>query len=272
MAVTPTRREERAATGTGQTTLQQERQPRYGLPFFPSALFGSAFFILATAIALFTLAVTNPAPLQNPADPLNHEHINPRPEWYFLFLFQILKIFQGPLELIGTLVIPGIIGLVLLGLPFYDRNWSRRAARRPVAVFLASATILVLAYLTYIPIRDTALLQGGGGAGLLTAVSPNPSYANIQAIFSANCTQCHIAITSGGLRLDNYANVMKGGTGGGPVTGPVIKPGNPEGSYLYQAISGTQKVGASMPLGGPLISKVDRQNIYNWIKNGAKNQ
>jgi hypothetical protein len=271
MAVTPTRREERAATRAEQTTMQQERQPRYGLPFFPSAIFGSAFFILATAVALFFLAVTNPAPLQNPADPLNHEHVNPRPEWYFLFLFQILKIFQGPLEIVGTAIIPGLIGLVLLGLPFYDRNWSRRAARRPVAVFLASATILGLAYLTYIPIHDTAIQQqAGGGPNLLGTVSRNPSYTNIQAIFNANCSQCHIAITSGGLRLDSYANVMKGGTGGGPVVGPVVKPGDPMASYLYLVVEGIKQ--PSMPLGGPLISKVDRQNIYNWIRNGAKNQ
>src|ERR671936_512312 len=128
---------------TGQAVRRErlrraQREPRYGQPFFPVVPFGASLYILATAIALVVLALKSPAPLQNPADPLNHEQINPRPEWHFLF--QILKIFQGPLELIGTAVIPAVIGLVLLGLPFYDRNWSRRAARRPVAISLASLT------------------------------------------------------------------------------------------------------------------------------------
>src|ERR671939_171345 len=79
-----------------------QREPRYGQPFFPVVPFGASLYILATAIALVWLALSSPAPLQHPADPLNHEKINPRPEWYFLFLFQILKIFQGPLEIVGT--------------------------------------------------------------------------------------------------------------------------------------------------------------------------
>src|ERR671936_719469 len=154
---------------TGQAVRRErlrraQREPRYGQPFFPVVPFGASLYILATAIALVVLALKSPAPLQHPADPLNHEHINPRPEWYFLFLFQILKIFQGPFELVGTLIIPGVIGLVLLGLPFYDRNWSRRAVRRPVAISLATLTIILLAVLTYIPIESTASQQAAAGS------------------------------------------------------------------------------------------------------------
>src|ERR671930_2366976 len=102
---------------TGQSVTREalpraQREPRYGQPFFPVVPFGGAIYILATAIALVWLAVSSPAPLQHPADPENHEQINPRPEWYFLFLFQILKIFQGPLERLGTEVIPYVIARV----------------------------------------------------------------------------------------------------------------------------------------------------------------
>src|SRR5207245_10238574 len=117
--------------------------------------FGASLYILAATTALVWLALSSPAPLQHPADPLNHEKINPRPEWYFLFLFQILKIFAGPFEIVGTAIIPAVIGLVLLGLPFYDRNWSRRAARRPDAISLAGLALLGIAYLTYLPIAQT---------------------------------------------------------------------------------------------------------------------
>src|SRR5919199_6402999 len=247
-----------------------QREPRYGQPFFPVVPFGASLYILATAIALVVLALNSPAPLQHPADPLNHEQINPRPEWYFLFLFQILKIFQGPLELIGTAVIPAVIGLVLLGLPFYDRNWSRRAARRPVAISLATLAVAGLAYLTYLPIAQTAALQTSASAYSATVLA-QPKWTNIQAIFAKNCGPCHLGGTkSGGLGLDTYQDVMKGGTGGGPVKGPVIKQGDAAGSYLYQAVAGTPKVGQRMPLGRPALPKTDIQNIYNWIQNGAK--
>jgi hypothetical protein len=229
-------------------------------------------YILFTALALLYLAVTNAAPLQNPADPLNHEQINPRPEWYFLFLFQILKIFQGPFELVGTAIIPGILTVVLLLLPFYDRNWSKRAVRRPVATSLGVLSIVVLAYLTYLPIESTASLTTGS-SDLLTSVSAQPTWINIHAIFAQNCAPCHVqGGTTAGLNLDTYANAMKGGTvaAGGVVNGRVIIPGNAAGSYLYQAVAGKQKVGAPMPLGKPPLSSTDMQNIYNWIQNGAK--
>jgi hypothetical protein len=248
-----------------------QREPRYGQPFFPVVPFGASIYILATAIALVWLAVSSPAPLQHPADPVNHEQINPRPEWYFLFLFQILKIFQGPFELIGTAVIPAVIGLVLLGLPFYDRNWSRRAARRPVAISLAGLAVAGLAYLTYLPIAQTAALQTSSSAYSATVLA-QPKWANIQAIFAKNCGPCHIGAATAGLNLERYQAVMKGGStaGGGVVNGAVIKPRNAVGSYLYQAVAGTQKVGQRMPLGRSALSKTDIQNIYNWIQNGAK--
>ena len=260
---------------TGQSVTRErlpraQREPRYGQPFFPVVPFGGAIYILATAIALVVLALTSPAPLQHPADPLNHEQINPRPEWYFLFLFQILKIFQGPLELIGTAVIPAVIGLVLLGLPFYDRNWSRRAARRPVAISLAGLAVAGLLYLTYLPISETAALQASANAYSATVLA-QPKWTNIQAIFAKNCGPCHLGGTkSGGLSLDTYQDVMKGGSGGGPVNGPVIKSGNAAGSYLYQAVTGKQKVGARMPANGKVLPTTDIKNIYKWIQSGAK--
>jgi ubiquinol-cytochrome c reductase cytochrome b subunit len=82
-----------------------QRRPRYGQPFWPVTIFGSAMYITATAIALIVLSLIHPADsfysapdngAVIPADPINHTAYNPRPEWYFLFLFQILKYFQVP--------------------------------------------------------------------------------------------------------------------------------------------------------------------------------
>lgn len=258
-------------------TREQRRKPRYGQPFFPVVPFGTSMYVLATVIALLVLSLIHPADLQNPADSLNHpdpkthQPYNPRPEWYFLFLFQLLKYFQGPWEIVGTMVIPGIASVVLILLPFYDRNWSRRAIRRPIAIACAALALIGLGYLTYSPIQQTAALQAAG-AKYSSTVLQHPTFANVQAIFAQNCQACHIAQQLGGLNLGSYQGVMAGGQGGGPVKGAVIKPGNPNDSYLYQAIEWKQKVGATMPLGArQKIPQVDRQNIYNWIKDGAKN-
>ncbi len=256
-----------------------QRRPRYGQPFWPVTIFGSAMYITATAAALIILSLIHPADsfysLPNngaviPADPINHTAYNPRPEWYFLFLFQILKYFQGPWELVGTAVIPGILSVLLIGLPFYDRNWSRRAVRRPIAMGSMGLALVLLAYLTYSPLSSSA--PGAASSDYLSTVAAKPTYANIQAIFAKNCQPCHYNSPYPlGLNLTSYQGVTAGGTGAGQIPKKVIVPGNAKASYLWQVIEWVQKAGNTMPAGKPeKIPQVDRTNIANWINNGAK--
>src|SRR5260370_36391139 len=79
---------------------------RYGDRFWPKVPYQALFYISAIFGMLIFLALVSPAPLQDPADPLNHAAIDPKPEWYFMFLFQLLKYFSGPYIPIGTVVIP----------------------------------------------------------------------------------------------------------------------------------------------------------------------
>src|SRR6185436_15086906 len=72
-------------------------------------------------------------PLEAPAD-RDAKGYDPRPEWYFLGLFQLLKLFKGDAVVIGTALIPGGLGLLALLLPWLDRNRERAPAKRPVAV------------------------------------------------------------------------------------------------------------------------------------------
>ena len=95
-----------------------------GVKFFPDIIYKDtlvafSLFILLVALAMFVGVAKEP-----PADPSDTQYI-PRPEWYFLFLFEMLKFFPGKIEFIGTTVIPGLAVLVLLLLPFIDRSAKR---------------------------------------------------------------------------------------------------------------------------------------------------
>src|SRR5208337_1563409 len=70
---------------------------------------------------LFGMAILVRVPLGHLADPTDTS-FNPRPEWYFLFLFQLLKLFEGPLEIVGTLILPTLAILTLFLIPFIDRD------------------------------------------------------------------------------------------------------------------------------------------------------
>src|SRR5258708_36424861 len=78
------------------------------------------------------MAVLVHIPLERIADPTDTTYI-PRPEWYFLFLFQTLKLFKGPLEVVGSTVLPGLAVLVLILVPFIDRGALGKVTRRTFA-------------------------------------------------------------------------------------------------------------------------------------------
>jgi len=85
-----------------------------------------ALFVLA---AVMLLAVFLKIPNEPIANPTDTSYI-PRPEWYFLFLFQALKYFSGSTEVLGTFLLPGIFILALILLPFYDRKAEKRWTKR----------------------------------------------------------------------------------------------------------------------------------------------
>ncbi len=101
--------------------------------FFPEQVFKDTVAIFFYFCVLSVLAVAVRVPLGQLADPTNTAFV-PRPEWYFLFLFQTLKFFEGPLEVVGTVVLPTLAVLVLFLIPFLDRGKAIRAARRTTAM------------------------------------------------------------------------------------------------------------------------------------------
>ena len=132
-----------------------------GKPFFPRAIFHDTVMSLVVVCVITALAViwyydadgVKPGILgpwyTEPADPGTTDFV-PRPDWYFYFLFYLLRIFEWPETVfIATVGIPTICLILLIGLPFYDRRRERRPLHRPVAMVAAVLTILSMAVLTW---------------------------------------------------------------------------------------------------------------------------
>jgi ubiquinol-cytochrome c reductase cytochrome b subunit len=101
--------------------------------FFPEQVFKDTVGVAVAFIILFVMAVVAKVPLERLADPTDTAYI-PRPEWYFLFLFQTLKFFKGPLETVGSVVLPGVAVLTLFLIPFIDRGPMIRLGKRTFAI------------------------------------------------------------------------------------------------------------------------------------------
>ena len=118
-----------------------------GKPFFPYAILKDSVMACIVMVVIIAMAVILGAELGPKADPTSTT-VTPRPEWYFFFLFELLRIIKPPeLVFLATVGIP-TIWLVLLLLPFYDRNPERHPFKRPIATTAGILTILTMAFLT----------------------------------------------------------------------------------------------------------------------------
>jgi ubiquinol-cytochrome c reductase cytochrome b subunit len=125
-------------------------------PFYPWHAIKDTLAIAAIFALLLTIAMNVPAQLDEVANPADASYV-PRPDWYFLGLFELLKYFPGPLEPVATMVIPGLAVGFLIALPFLDRGPNRRPfsrARLPITIAMAllgAATVV----LTVLGFMDT---------------------------------------------------------------------------------------------------------------------
>lgn len=129
---------------------EYELLKKKGKPFFPYAVMKDAIMMLTVAGVVILLSLLLGAGQGPKADPTTTTY-TPRPEWYFFFLFEVLRVIKPPaLVPIATIGIPTIAMGLLLLLPFYDRNTERRPERRPIATTAGILTIVAMGYLTYL--------------------------------------------------------------------------------------------------------------------------
>jgi hypothetical protein len=162
-----------------------------GKPFFPYAVYKDLLIATLAIAIVITLAIWHKVVVGEPVNPASTDFV-PRPEWYFFFLFELLKIFKGQNALMpvimATFIIPNILMALLILTPFIDRGPERRIQRRPIALFSGIAVIIFLSYMTYEGANSN---EGIGAEGLgLTGLDADAEAG--EALFLANgCTSCH---------------------------------------------------------------------------------
>src|SRR5690349_1942115 len=139
---------------------------------------------LITVVVIILMSLILGAELGPKADPTTTSY-TPRPEWYFFFLFELLRVIKPPaIVFIATIGIPTICMVLLILLPFIDRNPERHPARRPIATFTGITVIALMAYLTV----EGALAGAPGKITLKTAAQYTPGKL---VAAQAGCQGCH---------------------------------------------------------------------------------
>jgi len=177
-----------------------------GNGFFSFQINRDATVVVLVLLMLILLSRYIGVPMDKRAAPLAEVNAVPKPEWFILFGYEILKMFTGKWIVIVITVVPAVGMILALFLPFYDRSAERAPLRRPLAVAAGVALLLVIGYLTLIAHISTPL------PGRLFAPHRNLSLRELagMALFEKNlCYSCHSVLGNG---MKNAPDLWKIGT------------------------------------------------------------
>lgn len=163
-----------------------------GVKFFPDIIYKDMIASFGVFIVLVGLAVFIGVAVEPPADPNDSTYI-PRPEWYFLWLFQLLKYFPGQLEWVGTTVFPALAVLALLLLPFYDRSPFRYWRKRKFAIVVGGLATISLIVLTILAVVTTPANEEFEAVSSITQ-----QIISGQDLYGLHCVECHGSEGEGG--------------------------------------------------------------------------
>jgi menaquinol-cytochrome c reductase cytochrome b/c subunit len=186
-----------------------------GKPFFPYSVAKDSLMAVIVLATIIFLALMFGAEIGPKVDPTTTTYV-PRPDWYFFFLFEVLRVMKNIPKFtdLATIGVPTVCMILLFLLPFYDRSPERNILRRPVALAAALTTIFAMAFLTY----------SGANTGSPNSVDlAPPSNLNAQeaAAFKAGeqvvgqsgCLACHVIGTNGnngpGPPLTNIGSILR---------------------------------------------------------------
>ena len=200
----------------------KEDVKKRGKPFYPYAMFEDTIMSLVVVSVIIGLAAVwyftsgeDPKTCgsgdscllgprySDPADPATTNFV-PRPDWYFYFLFYLLRIFKWPDSVIlGTIGIPTLALIIAYLLPFIDRRMERRLTRRPVAIVGAILVVLSMGVLTYKGATAKEALASEVVQAVPTWAQRQGFTGNAAAIAgakifaSSGCTACHTYLGTG---------------------------------------------------------------------------
>jgi menaquinol-cytochrome c reductase cytochrome b/c subunit len=171
---------------------EYKKEKERGYKFWPDIIYKDLLASFAIFLLMIGLAVFIGVAAEPPADPNDASYI-PRPEWYFLFLFEMLKFFPGQIEWIGTFLIPTIAILALFLLPFYDRSPFRHWKKRKFGVALMSLIVVGIVALTIMAVATTPPQEE-------TTLASSLSEQIVLGLdlYSVHCVECHGADGEGG--------------------------------------------------------------------------
>ena len=163
---------------------EYEQLKKKGKAFFPYAIMKDSVMFILVAAVLVIMSLVMGAEQGPKADPTTTTYV-PRPEWYFFFLFELLKVIKSPeLVPVATDGIPTICMVLLLLLPFYDRGPERIPWKRPIASITGVMVIIAMAYLTY--------LGAAAGSPSEIELETKPQYEQgKQIVAQSGCLACH---------------------------------------------------------------------------------
>jgi quinol---cytochrome c reductase cytochrome c subunit, bacillus type len=155
-----------------------------GKPFFPYAVAKDSAMAVIVMAVIVTLSIVLGAELGPKADPTTTTYV-PRPEWYFFFLFELLRVVKPPeLVPLATIGIPTVCLILMFLLPIFDRGPERRPERRPIATTFGIFVIAAMAYLTFL----------GANAGSPNSIDmkvPKNLEAGKLVVAQSGCLACH---------------------------------------------------------------------------------
>lgn len=223
--------------------LQQENRAEFkrykedvqkeGKPFFPYAIYHDTLMSLVVVVVIIGLSIlwrytadgTEAGVLgplyQDEADPGTTNFV-PRPDWFFYFLFYLLRIFKWPETVVlGTVGIPTLLLVLLLGLPFFDRRRERAVLRRPVAFVAAILVIISMGVLTWKgAVAEESL--GSETVGEVPTWAKEQGFADNQVAVAgatlfaeSGCLSCHVYSGAGGQNLGAPELTSEGAKGRG---------------------------------------------------------
>jgi mono/diheme cytochrome c family protein len=243
---------------------KQEYKDKYtkakqkGVKFFPDIIYKDTVVAFGVFVILIMLAVFAGVPNEPKADPSDSAYI-PRPEWYFLFLFEMLKYFPGKIEWIGTFIIPTIAVLALLLLPFLDRNPKRHFSKRRLGISIMSVIVIGMVALTISAVITTPKPEE---VEEVAVTLPEKILAG-EELYNEFCVECH---------SEGEGGEIKGVEG---LEGVILKPINTQDEMytrsddtLFEIINQGQPALGMTPFGkafGGELSVAQMENIVTYM-------